>query len=307
MSDAWIGEKGLLYSDFVVAAAQNSDVFSTFRRQKIYRSIVETLDADEGEAFFDAIEDPIIRSLCLKSAPFDKIGSPLLGTYDGVQLSPTTPRYGKVISDLKNFFPHFDAFKEIVEIGVGYGGLVRLLSAYKRETGSALERCIGLDLPSVALLAGRYIEECGGAAEAQFTTLENVSLDRCDLVVSNFAFSEFSKSLQKEYLENVIMKARSGYLTMNTGLWRPFGFDHECYSVEELLSVLPNAALAYDRPASATENYILVFGDHRLGDGVSLEDIRAESQRSIDERKARRSRLRFFRNLRMRLPKVIGG
>jgi len=306
MSDAWIGKKGLLYSDFVAAAAQNSEIFSTFRRQKIYRSIVETLDADEGKAFFDAVEDPVIRSLGLKSAPFDKIGSPLLGTYDGVQLSPTTLRYCKVIYDLKTFFPHFDAFKEIVEIGVGYGGLVRLLSAYKHETDSTLERCIGLDLPSVALLANRYVSECGGAAEAHFTTLENVLIDQCDLVVSNFAFSEFSRSLQTDYLEKIILKARSGYLTMNTGLWRPFGFDRECYSVEELLSILPNAALTYDRPASATENYILVFGDHCIGDGVSLESIRADSQRSIDERKARRSRLRFLRNLKLRLSDLMG-
>jgi hypothetical protein len=38
-----------------------------------------------------------------------------------------------------------------------------------------------------------------------------------DLVISNYAFSELPSELQTRYIEKIILKAKRGYLTINSG------------------------------------------------------------------------------------------
>lgn len=310
MQNGWIGKQGESYSDFVLNAATNEKTFAAFRRQPIYRSIVETLSAEEGAAYLSMIDDPSVRALCLASAPADRVGDPQTHPYDGVLLSPTTLRYGKVLCDLRNFFPQFHRMTDIVEIGVGYGGLARLVSEYRNQSRAALNRYIGVDLRPVALLARRYLETCGSGANVTFVASEDLPATKCDLVISNYAFSELGKAVQEDYLARVVGLASSGYLTMNSGLWGAEAFGHDCFTVEELLQRLPNAVLAYDRPDIATANYIIVFGEHELGEGVPLADIRLHSRELIAEREARRappfaarhSRAHFSRQRRALIP-----
>ena len=97
-----------------------------------------------------------------------------------------------------------------------------------------------------------------------------------DFVISNYAFSEFDADLEQEYLSNVLKKARSGYLTMNSGLSDAGQWGKQSYlPVEHLLAELPNAILISERPVIYPTNYIILFGDHCAGRGTSLKDMRA--------------------------------
>ena len=43
-------------------------------------------------------------------------------------------------------------------------------------------------------------------------------INKIDLLINNYAFSELPKNLQIKYLEEVISKSTHGYMTMNSGL-----------------------------------------------------------------------------------------
>ena len=64
----------------------------------------------------------------------DKYGSPFVFDYPGVEnISPTTLRYIKVLSDLKKHFGPLDGMN-ICEIGVGYGGQCRIINSMYRPS-----------------------------------------------------------------------------------------------------------------------------------------------------------------------------
>lgn len=303
MRQDWIGRQGETYSDFVRRAAAHETIFATFRRRPVYRSIVETLTAEEGAAYLSAIDDAGVRALCLASARADRVGAPRTHLYDGVPLSPTTLRYGKVLCDLRNFFPQFHRMTDIVEIGIGYGGLARLVCEYRAQASTALERYVGIDLAPVVALARRYLDACASAPQATLVDSDRIPAVGWDLAISNYAFSELGKAVQEDYLARVLDRASAGYLTMNTGLWGGEAFGHDCFTAEDLLRRLPNAALVADRPEVATENYIVVFGAHGLGAGVPLADLRERSRALIAARAARRARRRSLQGI---LERIVG-
>ena len=95
--------------------------------------------------------------------------------------------------------------------------------------------------------------------------------------MSNYAFSEFDRELEREYLDHVLLKSRCGYLTMNSGLsdsgqWEYIG--QSCIGVEQLLKELPNAVVISEKPVLYPSNYIIVYGEHSAGSGVPLARMR---------------------------------
>jgi putative sugar O-methyltransferase len=289
MFETWVGDKGAQYADFVARAASDARVFSTFRRQSIYKSIVETLDGQEGKQFLDVIADERVRQICLASEAADRIGAPHTFRYEGAMLAPTTLRYGKVLCDLLSAFPHFLKLKSMAEIGIGYGGQARIISEYCAAMPGELETYTCIDLAPVLELARRYLDNFHLLPQMRFCTrIEIPQQSRFDLAISNYAFSELDRTLQENYLRGVLLKSRSGYLTMNTGLWNGEAFGHACMRVEELLETLPNAVLMADEPASATSNYIIIFGEHEAA-GMPLAEIRQRSEELIAARQAKRA------------------
>lgn len=268
MLDKWAGaKKGDAYSDFVWHAATDSKAFSSFRRNRVYTTILEHVSTDLGEQYLSLITDPQVREICLNSDSADKIGSPKTALYEGHIISPSTLRYGKVANDLVHFFPDFGSVRTICEIGVGYGGQARILCEYSAQIGGALTRYELVDLPEVLMLSRRYLQHFHFSNEFAYRskTEMGASGDGYDLVISNYAFSEFEKPLQKEYLEKILLKSKRGYLTMNSGLHDPqypsdSGRDN--YSQSDLLSILPNAKVLAEAPLTSKNNYIIVFGNH---------------------------------------------
>jgi hypothetical protein len=279
------------YAAFIWRAATDPALFAQFRRDPQYRDVVENLWPETGQAYLDRIADERVRRLCLESSEADRVGGPITADYGGAQLAPTTLRYGKVLDDLVRYFPHFAAVEDVVEIGIGHGGQARLVAAFAAAAETGLRRYTCLDLAPVLLLARQYLEHF--RLRAQFRFLSKLELEaeaRWDLAISNYAFSELGLALQQEYLDRVLARAGSGYLTMNSGLIEGAWRGQECFTAEAMIARLENAVLVPEEPATYPGNYIIVYGRHRAA-GVPIETLRAEARAraaAMPVKKARR-------------------
>lgn len=91
--------------------------------------------------------------------------------------------------------------------------------------------------------------------------LEN---EETDLFISNCAFSELNREIQKEYLEKVIMKSKRGYITWNESSYKRFGG----YSVDELVSAISGAIVIDEKPLTYVNNRIIIWGTREKSLGV---------------------------------------
>ena len=263
MLSNWIAGDGRRYFDAVWQAVTKAQAQAEFRGSPDYRTILEHVPEWEGRACLDMLEDGDVKALLDAAERADRVGGAQVFDFDGRMLSPTTLRYAKVLQDLTRFFPAFQQYGSVAEIGIGYGGQARFVSDFMTSIGGALKVYDLIDLLPVTLLSQNYLDNFRLRFACRYMTKSQIPRDGTwDLVISNYAFSEFDRDLQTEYLENVLLRSRSGYLTMNTGL---YGFDpwnSDSYVVEELLAALPNAAILAERPKTGPSNYILVFGEH---------------------------------------------
>ena len=271
---SWIGGGGRAYYDIVWKALTDAKVQSRFRREPDYNVILEHVSEAQGRDYLSRIDDPVILDVCARSEVADPVGAPLVFDYNGRKLSPTTLRYAKVTQDLARYFPGLADIESIVEIGCGYGGQARFISEYARATDSRRSGYTLVDMLPVILLASQYLERFSLKFRCDYVTKSQIKADdRWDLLISNYAFSEFSRELQDEYMERVVRRARSGYLTMNTGLPGRSGWNRDAWTVEELMRTLPNAALRREDPCTNLGNYILLFGDHAADIGLTPDDV----------------------------------
>tara|TARA_B110000967_G_C18902069_1_gene576760 strand:- start:12584 stop:12991 length:408 start_codon:yes stop_codon:yes gene_type:complete len=128
------------------------------------------------------------------------------------------------------------------------------------------------DLPFVNELIDRYLNTqlLNGKYETTVINKENATC--CDLVISNCAFSELPKRLQKTYIDKVLSKAERGYLTMNSGM----GNDRSIgkFSLNELRTLLPEFSVIAEEPLTGDYNYIIVWGFNKdsLQDNFQIID-----------------------------------
>lgn len=283
MSDQWpVGTTVQNYVDFVWKAVTTTDGFASFRGNPHYTRVLEHVPDHWGQGYLELITDPLIRDICLGSEYADTVGSPRVAEFEGRKISPTTLRYGKVLQDLVDAFPDLANMHSVVEIGVGYGGQTRLISEYVRLKGGRMREYYLIDLLPVLQLSRLYLEHFPLAFQVKYVTKSELDIvGNYDLVISNYAFSEFTRSLQKQYLDRVLLRSRCGYLTMNTGLRDNFTLvpaaDTSCHSAEELMRMLPNSVVHEEKPRSAPHNYLLIFGQHNVLQPSTLAALRIAS------------------------------
>ena len=117
----------------------------------------------------------------------------------------------KVSGDLLKYFGDLD-FKTIVEIGGGYGGQCKILNELTN-----FKEYIIVDLLEATLLQKRYLNRLN-VKNVEYLSNKNFSLGNdlfCDLLISNYAFSEISRDEQFIYIRKLINNSRRGYMTCN--------------------------------------------------------------------------------------------
>lgn len=245
------------------AAAEDESFFKDFRRNFIYNTVLEHVPQYQGQEYLDEINKN--TKVKYTNADWDNFrqndlyGNPRIFTYQvndrTLALSPTTLRYAKVLSDIVTLFDT-DKIKTVAEIGIGYAGQCRMLTSYIKN----VEKYSLYDLPEVLGLAKRYLGKFGNNVtdRVQFIDATNITeAGEYDFVISNYAFSELIRDVQDIYLEKVILNSKAGYMT-----WNSLSCDVlDGYTLDELLAKIPGSSVIEEKPLSATNNCIIIWGN----------------------------------------------
>jgi putative sugar O-methyltransferase len=256
----------------VAQIASDERSLATFRRNRHYRAVVESVTEPEGRIIFDSLKNADVVSLINRTQHADKIGNPRTYVFRNMELSPTTIRYAKIVEEISNLFDDFRGIKHICEIGVGYGGQARLICQYlqcRERDGEPLISYTLLDIENVLCLSRRYLENFSFSNSFIYKTKSELAArpeHPYDFFISNYAFAEFNKALQEEYLEKVILNSKQGYLLMNNGITidgkrvlSKFG-NNESYLDVELLEKIPRSKIIKDSVLTPKGIYLIVFG-----------------------------------------------
>jgi putative sugar O-methyltransferase len=248
------------YSSFVKTVTTNEKKFKSFRSNFYYRQILEHVDFQLGLKYFNLLTEKSKSMLINYSeiVALSSIGSPRRYFFPKSGLiSPTVIRYQYVSQELNRLFGD-SLGTNIAEIGVGFGGQFVVLAKNFEFNSYAI-----FDLPQVINLTHKVVTFTGAPEKKILDCdINQPKLEQCDLVISNYAFSELPKGIQAGYIEGVLKNSRRGYLTMNSGRTDFSGRSSGKYSLEELKKLLPEFEVLPETPLTGPDNYIIVWG-HR--------------------------------------------
>jgi len=225
-------------------AAENDLVFSGFKSNNYYTPILEHAWYELGENHLINIQshNPHLLNDYPQFWNNDKVGAPNIFDYGFRVCSPTTIQYISVLSNLINHFGSLDRFN-IIEIGAGYGGQAKIITDTFK-----IQNYFLVDLPEVTQLQDRYIKELKISNTKTFTHKTYPKNGEYDLVISNYAITEVTEPLQSEYVDNILMRSKHGYITCNDNI-------NKIHELKEKFNIkeLP------DIPGERSSNYILVW------------------------------------------------
>lgn len=240
------------YKDICLEASKNEEVFKTFKQNIAYTQILEHTSFAQGNEYLNYIlKQDIDLTKLDKFKENDLQGGSTTYKYQEPfnEISPSTLRYIKVLTEIKNIFGSLDGFN-ICEIGTGYGGQAKILLDYFN-----IKEYNFVDLQEVLELNKRYLNKFE-YKNLNFYTSDNLPDKEYDLVISNYAFTECSKPIQDIYLSKIIKKSKRGYLTCNH-ISDIFKIDS--YVKEDLKNMVTEVKEKNEEPLSFNNNYILYW------------------------------------------------
>jgi hypothetical protein len=239
-------------------AVEDKGVFDGLKKNPSFFYMLEHVNEKQGNKYLEEIEKhtPSLMDLMDRFKTNDSIGNPTTFNFANIgAISPTTLRYVKVLSDLIMIFGGFNDL-DIVEIGVGYGGQCKIIHDYCTPKSYTM-----IDLPEVLALA-KKCNEHHNIQNVIYKTANELDNITCDLLISNYAFTEVGRKYQQLYSEKVIKNARMGYMTCNY-----FGFTkqrdvftkEEAFSKEEITALKNNYQILQEIPLTSPGNFIYIW------------------------------------------------
>ena len=246
------------YDDEINRIINNSRVLVKFRRSRNYRMILEHLDFRDGLKYLQHMQSQgygfVEHAHVLKK--IDSFGKPRKFKYKGVGwVSPTSLRYLSIALDIREKFGR--NIGSVVELGVGYGGLVVALSEV-----CTIHRYSIFDLEEVLTLTEKYLAEVRVKTNVEWESLDYPDKEGWDLFVSNYAFSELPFELQGTYCTHVMSKAKNGFMIMNSGFTNFTGRSLGKMELSELKKRLPNSQAEEENPKTGKDNYLFTWREH---------------------------------------------
>lgn len=200
------------YKNICRLAFEDDNTFNRFKSDPSYNSILEHVSQEQGQLYLQNLNNNNFPYLLWLNdfKRNDIYGGTKTYYYNDIgNISPSTLRYMKVLSDLIKIFGDLNN-KKILEIGVGYGGQCFILNQLFN-----IQKYTLVDMDEVLLLTNKYLNKLSVKHETiNIKDVENIDED-FDLVISNYAYSELSKDLQNYYYEKIIKKSKHGYFTLN--------------------------------------------------------------------------------------------
>lgn len=246
------------YPQFCLNAALSDKIFKNFKTSPIYREILEHVDLKFATEYIKEIKkynpELLKGELIEKFKKNDKYGNPKLFEFDDLgKISGTTLRYINILSLIISMFDSLEG-KNVCEIGVGYGGQMRIISEYFNLNSYTL-----VDMHQVLMLAQKFLDCYPIKTTINYKTMHELSYDtKYDFVISNYAFSEITREFQEIYIEKVLKNSKSGIMVMNQVAYETYN----SYSKEELCQILPNnPRIIPEAPLTYENNYVIVWGE----------------------------------------------
>ena len=190
----------------------------------------------------------------------DSIGNPNIARFNfgesQVICSPTTLRYIKVLVDVISLFD-INKIKTVTEVGIGYGGQCRILMSTL-----PIEKYNLVDLPEVLALSEKFLTALNHQGDIRYLDGTHLYQDvPCDFFISDYAFSELTKSAQDIYLEKIIRNSKAGYVTWDGDFFAELGM-YNGYTLEEFISFIPGAKVFPENPITTSpKNQLIVWGN----------------------------------------------
>jgi len=222
------------YTDALKRASEDDIVFNWFRREPGVREIVEGMPDCVGFGYHAKLKGTEFFAGNLeKIQQNDKVGGPRLFLIEGQAFTSTTLRYAWNVHDMHLNGVLLDG-ANVVEVGGGYGGLCRMIHAFHTPKSYTV-----VDLPEALALAKRYLGAYGITNVAYVSAFEYGELP-VDAFISNYALTELTKNVQVGYVDKLMKRAASGYVTYNS---QPRNADVQ-FSLAELQDSLPSSCLS---------------------------------------------------------------
>lgn len=195
---------------------ENEDEFLNFKSNRKYQFILEHVWQELGYEYYTHIQKSkegksIFKKYIDKFLENDTIGNPNLFLYGDKYISPSTLRYIKNVLDL-NILCGGNEIKKIVEVGGGYGGLCKTVSAFYNFDEYNI-----VDLLEVTRLQEKYLNNFKDTSfKIKFISCDKLEeIEEVDLFISNYAISELNIETQINYYKKFIKNSKIVYITYN--------------------------------------------------------------------------------------------
>jgi len=244
------------YPEICLKASQNEEVFQRFKKIKEYTQILEHTSIEYGQNYIDIIrrDNPILltKENMSKFKTNDLYGGSSPHNYGEIDISPSTLRYIKVLSDLIKLFGDLNNFK-IAEIGGGYGGQCKIINDYFNIKDYHI-----MDIPEANQLTKKYLNRLN-VKNFRNSYYTDINIEKYDLVISNYAYTELDRELMDVYKKLVIDGSDNGYITCNFIIDFAAGGNFDTYSKDELVSLKENTSIISEEPLTAPTNFVLTW------------------------------------------------
>ena len=242
------------YRQICNLAYKDDNIFKNFKNNQTYKEILEHTTYEQGKMYYDIIKNNnpnlLNQEIIEKVICNDDVGNPNKYSYGNIFISPSTLRYLKVISDLINKYNDLND-KDIIEIGVGYGGQSLLINKLFNIKSYTL-----VDLDEVLNLSRKYLSNFNFDNLLFYNQFE-LPEKEYDLVISNYAFSECTKETQDIYIDKILNSSEHGYMTNNN---ISHIFNVMSYSSSELKLIIDDdVEISNEAPLTHKDNYMLTW------------------------------------------------
>jgi hypothetical protein len=246
----------LSYRLMCLKAASDPYYFNNFRSILEYTHALEIRCEDTFVEYLKKNASPETLSKWEHFQKLDQFGNPPTVSFQDIgKFSGTTLRYIVIADQIKKLF-QLPSHAKIVEIGAGFGGQCYILSQLH-----PISNYYVYDIPEAEALILQMMKALSMHHTSCLHTHAGLPVEKVDLLISNYAFSECDRAMQLDYFERVITKADRGYIIYNQ-ISNIFGLDS--LSPNEFISLLKKNGIqpcVYPEPVATFKDNLLIVWD----------------------------------------------
>lgn len=199
------------YRSSLRSIVEDPEKFALFRVNKQVAMTYEALSPGSGNGYYSKLisnANDWFENNIQEFEKNDLVGNPVRYSFGSTstKFSTVTLRY---LWNTWEIMSNLDVEgKKVVEVGVGYGGLARLVCHFCKPKEYVL-----IDIPEALELAKLYLGKF--ELDTKFTFLTPEEATHGDIFIANYSVAELDAAEQQYYLDRTILPSTCGYFTHN--------------------------------------------------------------------------------------------